>query len=328
ENGVFVVNEGNFADADGEITYIDFISGDVRHKLFQGVNSRPFAGVLQSMTMHEGYAYLIDQLGRLEVVEAASFNSAGDISEGLVIPRYISAYGNRGFITDWGPYDENYLNNESRVIEVDLENLSIIKTITTDSRPEGIYADSSHIFVANSATDKISIYDTQDLTPAAQITVPPGPVRFVEDMEGNLWIACTGNYTDRSALVRISRQSLTVTATILVPEGIVLNGGIAINGAGDMIYYLSEQWAEDFSYTLNNIFTHSVHNINFNYSALLSRKNIYGLGVDPVGKGIFLADAVAFQANGWVYVYNENGALLDSVNVDRGPRDFVFVNEE
>jgi hypothetical protein len=203
-----------------------------------------------------------------------------------------------------------------------------VNSVPTASRPEGIFADAAHIFVANSGSNLISIYHTEDASPAKSLEVPPGPVQFAEDHNGDLWIVCTGNFSGPSALLCLDRNSLTIEKQINIPEGITLNGKIAIDGSGTLLYIMSEQWSEDFSYTINTIFRHPAGNSNFGYDGFLSRKNIYGLGVDPVGGGIFLADAAAFLSGGQVFVYNENGALLDSVGVDRGPRDFVFVGIE
>ena len=110
-----------------------------------------------------------------------------------------------------------------------------------------------------------------------------------------------------------------------MPEGLHLNGRIAINGTGDMIYVLSESWAPDFSYSTNNVFVQPVDRGEFSYSSLISGKNFYGLGVDPVNDNIYLSDTRNFQTEGIIYAYSNSGNLLDSARVDRGPRDFVFV---
>jgi DNA-binding beta-propeller fold protein YncE len=88
---------------------------------------------------------------------------------------------------------------------------------------------------------------------------------------------------------------------------------------------MSESWAPDYSYTTNNVFSQPVDRDSFSYSSLISGKNFYGLGVDPVNDNIYLSDARNFQTQGIIYAYSSTGTILDSASVDRGPRDFIFV---
>ena len=324
-NGVFIVNEGNYSDADGEVSYLDYNTGDVSHKIFAGVNGIPFAGVLQSMAIINGKGYLIDQLGRIVAVNAGSFKSEGSITENLFIPRYMTSDGNTGYVTDWGPYDTGYKNNESKIVIIDLNTLTIQNKLATASRPEGIIIVSTHLFVANSATDTISVYNSASHTIEKKIKVTMGPSTFVLDKYGNLWTACSGTDSTNSALVNIDVNSMEVKSTINIPSGIHLNGRIAIDSTKSNLYVMSEAWSNDYTFTSNTIFKQSVDNNYFGYRSILSGKNLYGIGIEPAGDYLFVADAAAFQGNGVVFIYNENGALLDSVVVDRGPRDFVFL---
>ena len=327
KNGVFVVDEGNFSDADGEVTFINFTNSDIRHNVFQSANGRPFAGLLQSMTIYNGKGYLVDQLGRLEVVDPITFKSEGSITSGLTLPRYFAAGGNDGYITDWGPYDASYNNNNSEIIHIDLNNLTVLESHETLSRPEGIAVTGDRILVANSATNYITVYSTGTLTFVKQIEVAYGPSLFVNDKYGDLWVVCTGTDSTRSTITRIDVNSLTVLSVLTMPEGLHLNGRIAINGTGDILYVMSESWSTDFSYSTNNIFKQPVDGNSFSYTSLISGQNFYGLGVDPVNNNIYVSDTRNFQTEGIIYAYSDSGSILDSAQVDRGPRDFVFVEE-
>ncbi len=324
--GVFVVDEGNYSDADGEVTFINFENGDVYHNVFQNANGRPFAGVIQSLAIYKNKGYLVDELGRLEVVDALTFTSAGEITSGFSNPRYFAGKDNKGYVTDWGPYDADYNNKQSKIIEINLDNLQITDSVTTLSRPEGIIVTGDYIFVANSATNKVSVYNARDLTDVGEIDVAYGPVRFVSDKSGDLWVACTGLDSTRSAIEKIDPVELKVISTFNLPESITLNGKIAINGTGDVIYLMSEQWSADYSSSKNIVFAQPVSQGSFSFTSVISRDNLYGLGVDPDNNNVYVADAKGFQSNGMIYAYNNNGLLLDSAQVDRGPSDFVFVN--
>ena len=47
-HGVFIVNEGNFTDSDGSLSFYDKDSLTLRNRVFESVNGRPFAGLMQS----------------------------------------------------------------------------------------------------------------------------------------------------------------------------------------------------------------------------------------------------------------------------------------
>ncbi len=325
QKGVFVVDEGNYSDADGEVTFINFITGDVRHNVYHNANGRPFGGVLQSMSLYQGKAYLVDQLGRLEAVNATDFKSDGTLSKGLAIPRYFAALDTKGYITDWGPYDADYNNTHSKIVEVDLGTLQITDSVSTLSRPEGILVSGNHIFVANSATDKVTVYAPVSLTKENEITVNYRPVQLAVDKYGYVWVACTGTDSTRSTLEKIDPSGMTDVETITLPDGITLNGKLVINGTKDVLYLMSQQWAADNSYSINNVFAQPVDRGTFSYSSVLSRRNLNGLGVDPDNYDIYVSDAEGFQTNGMIYAYNVSGLLLDSAQVDIGPRDFCFL---
>ena len=230
-------------------------------------------------------------------------------------------------ITDWGPYDASYNNNNSEIIHIDLNNLTVLESHETLSRPEGIAVTGDRILVANSATNYITVYSTGTLTFVKQIEVAYGPSLFVNDKYGDLWVVCTGTDSTRSTITRIDVNSLTVLSVLTMPEGLHLNGRIAINGTGDILYVMSESWSTDFSYSTNNIFKQPVDGNSFSYTSLISGQNFYGLGVDPVNNNIYVSDTRNFQTEGIIYAYSDSGSILDSAQVDRGPRDFVFVEE-
>ena len=101
---------------------------------------------------------------------------------------------------------------------------------------------------------------------------------------------------------------------------------LAINGAGDLLFFMGEQWAPDLSYTENKVYKAGINQPE-SYMEIISERNLYGLGVDPVNHRVYVSDAVAFQGNGKVYVYDFTGNKQDEYSVGRGPNGFVFIIE-
>ncbi len=158
------------------------------------------------------------------------------------------------------------------------------------------------IYVANSATNLITIYDPVSNKLQDSIEVNNGPTQFVLDKNMDLWVVSTGAYISGGALQQIDLVSGEVIKTIDI-SSIFPNGRLAINGDGDLLFFMGEKWAEDFSYTENNIFRASINQPE-SYSEIIAERNLYGLGVDPVNDEVYITDAVYFQGNGMVYTYD------------------------
>jgi hypothetical protein len=324
-NGVFIVNEGNFSDSDGSLSFYDIDSSKVSNKVFEAINDRPLAAVFQSMSFYGGYGFLIDQSGRIEIVDEETLLSFKVIDDDLVIPRYFAGYGNKGYVTDWGPYDESFMNNESRIKVFDLESLTYEGEFETSSRPEDILILKGKIYVANSGTNLISVYNPEDHSLLKEIEVNNGPTKFVVDKNDHIWVVSTGTFLSSGAIQEINTDNDEVLQTIDLGDTIP-NGRFTIDGTGEVFFFMTEQWAPDYSMTWNTVIKGSVEDPD-QFDPIITGQNLYGLGVDPVSGYIYVADAVAFQGNGKVTSYDIFGNAVEEITVGRGPRDFVFVRE-
>src|SRR5688572_26424296 len=100
-NGVFVTNEGQFQKSNGDVSFIDKPSKAVEQTLFLTVNGRPAGDVVQSMTFHNGKAYIIvNNSNKIEIANAATFKSEGVIN-GLKQPRYMVISNNKAYVSSW-----------------------------------------------------------------------------------------------------------------------------------------------------------------------------------------------------------------------------------
>ena len=324
-NGVFIVNEGNFTESDGSLSYYDFDSSEVANHIFEAINDRPLAAIFQSMAMYAGRGYIVDTNGRIEIVDAKDLTSIGAIDGDLDLPRYFAGFGNYGYVTDWGLYDENWANPDSKIHVIDLEAMSVSESLNTPSRPEGIMAINGLVYVANSATNLITVYDPASNNLIDSIEVNNGPIQFVMDRNQDLWVISNGAYISGGALQQIDLQGGEVNSTVDLSD-IFPNGRLAINGNRDVLFFMGETWAADFSYTENKVYKTSINDPG-RYTEIIDEKNLYGLGVDPQHEEVYVADAVAFQGNGKVYTYDFAGNKLDEYSVGRGPRDFVFLTK-
>ena len=107
ENGVFVTNEGQFLKGNGAVSFLDEQNNEVERDLFMKVNNRPLGDVVQSMTVHNGKAYVVvNNSEKIEIADANSFKEAGVIN-GLKLPRYAVGLNNKLYVTEWVDYGVN-----------------------------------------------------------------------------------------------------------------------------------------------------------------------------------------------------------------------------
>lgn len=329
KNGVFIVNEGNYTDSDGSLSFLDLDSLKIHNKVFERINGRPFAGIFQSLTFYSGKGYMVDQLGRIEVVNQLDLQSEKTVTTDLDIPRWFTAFGSTGYVTDWGPYDDNYSSPDSKIKLFDLTDMSLIDELDTSPKPESVIIIDNKLYVANSEINVVSVYDIADNSLLKKIQVHYGPTQFVKDSDENLWVICTGAFISSGALEGIDTGSDKVFYTLDL-TGKTPNGRLTIDGERSTLFFMSEDWAPDYSYAENIVYKIEL-NTNMMEPAMpddpvevVKGKNWYGLGADPSNDLLYIADAMAFQGNGKIYRYQFDGKLIDEYEVGRGPAGFVF----
>lgn len=319
KHGAFILNEGNFKEADGSISFYSKDSNNVTQKVFERENGRTLAGIVQSMHVNVDKGYVVlNNPSKIEIVNLLDFKAASaPITTDLNVPRYLVVVGSKAYISNWGDYDQNFNLNESYIAVLDLNTFTIIKKIPTASGPEGMLVIDSKVYIANSFTNVISILDTAKDEITQTLQVEAKPTQMVLDVQNKIWAVCTSG-----ALVKIDPSQEIVEKTVMLNTD-EPTGKMAINTTKDKIYFMTNKWADDFSFSDNIVYSFDCNSEIS--SPILTRKNLYGLGLDPVDNLIYVADANGFQSNGTVIRYKLNGTEVDNFPVGRGPNGFYFV---
>ncbi|MBE0663844.1 MAG: hypothetical protein IH597_15415 [Bacteroidales bacterium] len=315
--GILISNEGPFTDGSGTISFYDPAAKTIENNIFANVNSRPLGNIVQSLEIFNERAYIVvNNAGKVEVADAASFESIGVI-EGLTSPRYFVGINNtKGYVSDWAGH----------IAITDLSTLTKTGTIVTGASPDRMLLHENHLWVINSAgwtsDSTVTIIDTQTDTPLQTIVVGDNPSGIVKDANGKIWVLCGGisdwmnpaNNTNGS-LVRINPDSYAVELSLEI-AGSDFGPRIAINGPGNKIY---------FSF-LGSIYPHEIDAVTINSNPLIS-KLCYALDVDPHSGEIYFCDPLDYAQPGVIYRYDANGAtMLDSLKAGIIPGNFVFQN--
>jgi YVTN family beta-propeller protein len=317
ENGVFVVNEGNFLDADGTVSHINITNGEVSNDLFGAINSgRALGDVVQSMTVEGDFAYVVvNNSNKVEVVNANTFEASYTLA-GLKLPRYVTTVGNRGYVTEWVSFTD-----KGRVSVVDLDNQTVTGTIVTDYGAEHIIEAGGKLFVSNNFTNTVSVINPSTQQVVATLEVGDAPGIFVTDRQDKLWVICGGGYDSNfnplndGKLVQIDVATHAVIKTIDLHVNVPAK--LAVNKAGNQLFYYKGKSV----YRVNTTDTAAPAAALFTEAAAVS---FYGIGIDPETDILYVADAKAFQGNGTVFSYSTAGSAIGTFTVGRGPNSFVF----
>ena len=315
ENGVLIINEGAFGANDGEVYHFDQNTAELEADVFENINNRPFAGLLQDLIGYDDYTYLVANTGKVEVVQSADFISAGAVSDELVNSRSMVRADGNLYISDWGPYDATWSNPESFVAVVeDIAGGGIAYKIPTPSRPEGLAMFGDRLLVA-CQMGSIAIIAMGADEVEKTVAVAGTPFSFF-DYQGSTYLYASDS--DKIYLHKINSGTFEVEETIEFPvKNSIYNGNFTINNNGEL-FVISNQATEDVVVKLSLI-SGSAVNQDF-----YSGSNFYGLGYDDNTQTLYIGEHNGWQGNGTVMRINAQGELIDQTAVGRGPSGFYF----
>lgn len=319
ENGVVIVNEGSFGSNDGELYHFDPLTGQVTANLFESVNNRPFAGLIQQVRPFGNYLYIVANTGKVEIVNAADFLSIGSVTGGeLNIPRDLVALGSKLFISDFGPYDENWNSPESFVAVVSsLEGGSISSTIPVPSAPEGLAEIGGKVWVACTGARQLAVIDPHSETIDTLIDIPNGAPYFFFQFEGSWFVYALSESEIHFHRINFVTNTLSETKSFPI-AGAIYNGNFALAENGT-VYVISAEGATSNVVKLS-LSTGTVLDADF-----FSGTNFYGLSYDLRESQLYIGDNAGWQGNGRVWIVDEQGNPVSDFGAGRGPSGFLFV---
>jgi len=318
-NSVFIINEGPFPTGTGTISAFDRDSHVVTPDLFETANGRPLGNIVQSMTVHGDKAYIVvNNANKIEVVNLDDFTSVATI-ENLTLPRYFIGFNeNKGYVSCW----------DSTVKVINLADYSIESSIKTGTGPDEMILVNDYLFVINSGgfgvDSTVSVISTDNDTPLVLLEVGHRPSGIQEDMNGNLWVLCSGrgwNFFPApgdtpAELVCIDPDSQEILKTIIFPDTENHPDNLTINKNGMTLYYNHP----------NGIFDFPVTGFTLNSQPFITGNAMfYALGYDDEVNMIYASDPLDYAQNGWIYRYNAgDGTPVDSFLAGIIPNGFWF----
>lgn len=318
-NGVFVLNEGNFGQANASITAYDPVTGEVSQNQYENENGSPIGDILYSATEIGDRLYLVvNNSSKIEVVDKETLTKIATIRiANEASPReLVQVSENKAYVT-------NLFGNSVSVI--DLETNEEASIIAVGSNPEGIAVVDERAYVANSGFgngNTLSIINTATDEVTGTITVGDNPVSILKQDNDQLWIVCAGAYGDFSdpdddtpGMIYVLNGTTAEVVTSFEVGG--HPGDLVINDLDDVAYLMN-----------GDVMSIDMNNFEVIDSAFIE-KNFYSLGFSTSDEGQFIwgGDAKNFAQSGLAIQYDLNGVKVDSFPTGIIPGAFYFSAE-
>ena len=312
-SGVFFVNEGNFSDKNGSLSFFNRTTDEVTNQLVEAENAATkLGGIVQSVKIYNEKIYAIMQNDdKITVLDANTLKIVTTIT-GIVNPYDIAFSGSKAYVTAWGAFSPTFSTPDASVKVIDLATNTVTKTIGYGTYLLGITEHLGKIYVADADANKVSIIETVNDTKSTNIAVSDYPARFVADRNGKLWVICSGLSNTSGALQRINPATNAIEKTLsnLTLQGY---GYEKIATYEDKIFYIGGKSV--FSVNIDNPVVPTTPTLTTTYS-------LYGMGVSKLNGDIFVGEAT-FTRGSKVGKYAKTGTFIKEYTAGVGTSTFV-----
>lgn len=317
EQGLFILNEGNFQYGNASLSYYDIESKKVENEVFYRANSMKLGDVAQSINIRNGVAWIVvNNSHAVFAIDTDSFREVGRITN-LTSPRHIH------FINDEKAYITQLWDN--RIFIVNPSKFEITgyidcpgMTMQTGSTEQMVqYGD--YVFVnCWSYQNRLLKIDTTTDKVVDELKVGIQPTSLVMDCNGKLWTLTDGGYDnspyghEAPSLYRIDAESFSIEKQFRFELGDAPSE-LTLNGKKNRLY-----WINDDIWTMEVDAERPPLKPFLKYDGTI----YYGLTVDPHTEEVYIADAIDYQQQGKVYRYSASGQRLDEFYVGIIPGAF------
>jgi hypothetical protein len=310
-SGVYIYNEGSFGNNNATIGNYDPEINEYTPIAFRRQSNMSLGDVQQNASFHDSKIYsVLNGSNDIKIMDAnLDYETLIKFPE-LDKPRDIAISDDLAFISNWGPYNENFALTSSEILVVELETNQLVDRIETQEYPEHLFIKNNKLIVGHASFDgsisELSIINIDNLEIEQTISVPKGPQEIIEDENGKIWIVCTSG-----SLVQLN-SSLTSIENQIDHENEIL---------GDIDLFEMDI----FFFSNGDIFSLNTTDYNVtNTNISVEMQTPYAFGIDPVSGDFYLGDAVDYANEGLVQRYSNDGELIDSFTAGIIPTQFSF----
>ena len=321
ESGVYVLNQGNFSDNNGSISYLPRNSNTVATSIFKTANPDRvlgLQGLIQDYTEIDGKGViLVDNMSagqdKIEIVDIGTFKSVATIkAPDVENPRMVVRTGpNKAYVTCWdatGTYPNTFVK-PGYVLVLDLAARTVVKKIPVAKAAERMVVVGNELFVGSASYGVENTLTIIDLTTDAvkqQIDFGSIPQPIAADGTGKLWVLSGKD------MVKMNPQSRSVETRLTFSSSPSL---VVLAPDQKTFYYTASQATYRFLST----------DLTVKPSAPFIARSFTGLGIDPQTGTIYAGVTPSYKQAGYVVRYKpDTGAVIDSVQAEIAPSGFFF----
>ena len=319
--GVYVLNEGNFSDNNGSISYLPYNANKVATDIFKTANPERTLGLgggVAGYTEIDGKGViLVDNSSagqdKIEIVDIGTFKSLITIkAPDVENPRRVVKAGpNKAYVTCWdatGTYPNTFVK-PGYVLVLDLASRTVVKKIPVQKAAERMVVVGNELFVGSASYGVENTLTIIDLTTDAvkqQIDFGSIPQPIAVDATGKLWILSGKDMVKFNPQSRAVETRLTFVTS---PSSVVLGPD------KNTFYYTASKATYRFLST----------DLTVKTPVPFISRSFTGLGIDPQTGTIYAGVTPSYKQAGYVVRYkSDTGAVIDSVQAEIAPSGFFF----
>lgn len=316
--GFYVINQGNFTSGNSSLSYFRYDSSKMINNIFYRINGIPLGDVGHSMAFWKTFAFVVvNNSGTIWAINSGTGAIMGKLS-GLQSPRYVCVIDdNKSYVSDL---------NIPGITVFKTSTMANLGTIQTGKRVENMLLYKNKVFAANwtqynqtKPNNSIQVIDAAFDRLSDSIVLVKEPNSMVIDKNNKLWVLCSGGYLNEEipALFKINPENLTIEKRYNFPNKQMSPDQLSINPSRDTLFFLNQ-----------DIFRMSIDAQSIPSQPFINRgnRNFFALAIAPGTSQIVVTDAGNWVQNGYVYRFNPNGMLVDSLKVGIIPGFIGFNN--
>lgn len=325
--GVFVINEGNFSQNNGAISFFVREQTISEADIFSKVNGTALKGGVQGYAaMGEKGLILVDNsaagLDKVEIVNSNTFKSEATIgAPDIENPREVVIGSNNiAYVSCWDT-NADYTFKAGYIAVIDLNTNKVTKKISVAGGPENLVYNAGKLFVGTTSfgTGKtLYVINTGTNIIEKSIVLDGAPNPIGIDANGKLWV----NTGIKALKLNVDTYVTEATLTMGTNASKIASNFAFSSDRKTVFFVLSYFDANYVSH--GETYKFGVNDAQINVTTPFIKRNFTGLTVDPSQGLIYAGVTPSFAQAGYAIRYRADGSLVDSVKVGVAPTGFFF----
>lgn len=311
--GVYIMNSGKWQSNNATLDYYDLETKDLNTKVFASVNGRGLGDTANDIMVYGSKMYIaISESNTIEItdLDAKSLKtiSPKDDAGQPQSPRYLTSYGGKVYVTLF----------DGHLAEIDTTSMEITKKIPVGPNPYQVREVGGKLYVANSGgynpvqDSTLSVVDPVAFVEEKKIVVGLNPMYMGADSDGELYVVCSGNFSNiKASIKRVDLKAETSTS-------IYTNDNIMMGMANDKLYVVQSEndanWQPvNTKFIAYDAKTDTEISDNFITDGT-SVEGVYSLNVNPADGNIYIGTS-DYVSTGDMFIFSAEGKKIDQLAV-------------